>query len=78
VTAPVPLLTHVVQGVLLCERVAAASQRMEAMKGCSRGSLPGKPPADNSPGPSFYCAVIVKTVDAQTRAKTGINELLRE
>ena len=31
-----------------------------------------------SPGPSLYCAVIVKTVDAQTRAKTGINELLRE
>jgi len=28
--------------------------------------------------PSLYCAVIVKTVDAQTRAKTGINELLRD
>ena len=27
---------------------------------------------------SLYCAVIVKTVDAQTRAKTAINELLRE
>jgi 2,3,4,5-tetrahydropyridine-2-carboxylate N-succinyltransferase len=26
---------------------------------------------------SLYCAVIVKRVDAQTRAKTGINELLR-
>jgi len=26
---------------------------------------------------SLYCAVIVKTVDAKTRAKTGINELLR-
>ena len=26
---------------------------------------------------SLYCAVIVKKVDAQTRAKTGINELLR-
>ena len=25
----------------------------------------------------LYCAVIVKQVDAQTRAKTGINELLR-
>ena len=34
--------------------------------------------SDGSPGPSLYCAVIVKTVDAQTRAKTGINELLRE
>ena len=40
------------------------------------GSLPGKPLPDGSPGPSLYCAVIVKTVDAQTRAKTGINELL--
>jgi 2,3,4,5-tetrahydropyridine-2,6-dicarboxylate N-succinyltransferase len=42
------------------------------------GSLPGKPLPDGSPGPSLYCGVIVKTVDAQTRAKTGINELLRE
>jgi len=42
------------------------------------GSLPGKPLADGSPGPSLYCAVIVKTVDAQTRSKTGINELLRD
>ncbi len=42
------------------------------------GALPGKPLADGSPGPSLYCAVIVKTVDAQTRSKTGINELLRE
>jgi len=41
------------------------------------GSLPGKPPPDGSPGPSLYCAVIVKTVDAQTRSKTAINELLR-
>jgi 2,3,4,5-tetrahydropyridine-2-carboxylate N-succinyltransferase len=42
------------------------------------GSLPGKAFPDGSPGPSLYCAVIVKTVDAQTRAKTGINELLRD
>ena len=42
------------------------------------GSLPGKPLPDGSPGPSLYCAVIVKTVDQQTRAKTGINELLRD
>jgi 2,3,4,5-tetrahydropyridine-2-carboxylate N-succinyltransferase len=27
---------------------------------------------------SLYCAVIVKRVDAQTRAKVGINELLRQ
>ncbi len=42
------------------------------------GSLPGRPLGDGSPGPSLYCAVIVKTVDAQTRSKTGINELLRD
>ena len=42
------------------------------------GALPGKPLPDGSTGPSLYCAVIVKTVDAQTRAKTGINELLRD
>ncbi|MGN6356405.1 MAG: 2,3,4,5-tetrahydropyridine-2,6-dicarboxylate N-succinyltransferase [Novosphingobium sp.] len=42
------------------------------------GSLPGKSLPDGTPGPSLYCAVIVKTVDAQTRSKTGINELLRD
>jgi 2,3,4,5-tetrahydropyridine-2-carboxylate N-succinyltransferase len=42
------------------------------------GSLPGRPLPDGKPGPSLYCAVIVKTVDAQTRSKTGINDLLRD
>ena len=42
------------------------------------GTLPGKPLPDGRPGPSLYCAVIVKTVDAQTRSKTSINELLRD
>ncbi|ABS61890.1 2,3,4,5-tetrahydropyridine-2,6-dicarboxylate N-succinyltransferase [Parvibaculum lavamentivorans DS-1] len=42
------------------------------------GSLPGKANPDGSPAPSLYCCVIVKTVDAQTRAKTAINELLRD
>jgi 2,3,4,5-tetrahydropyridine-2,6-dicarboxylate N-succinyltransferase len=42
------------------------------------GSLAGRALPDGSPGPNLYCAVIVKTVDAQTRAKTAINELLRE
>ncbi|MDI9408148.1 MAG: 2,3,4,5-tetrahydropyridine-2,6-dicarboxylate N-succinyltransferase [Candidatus Pacebacteria bacterium] len=42
------------------------------------GSMPGKPLPDGSPGPSLYCAVIVKRVDAQTRAKTAINDLLRD
>jgi 2,3,4,5-tetrahydropyridine-2,6-dicarboxylate N-succinyltransferase len=42
------------------------------------GALPGKALPDGSPGPSLACAVIVKRVDAQTRAKTAINELLRD
>ena len=42
------------------------------------GNVPGKPLPDGTPGPSLYCAVIVKTVDAQTRSKTGINDLLRD
>jgi 2,3,4,5-tetrahydropyridine-2,6-dicarboxylate N-succinyltransferase len=42
------------------------------------GNLPGKPLPDGTPGPSLYCAVIVKTVDAQTRSKTSINDLLRD
>jgi len=42
------------------------------------GSLPGRPLADGSPGPSLYCAVIVKRVDERTRARTSINDLLRD
>tara|TARA_R110001606_G_scaffold176867_5_gene323450 strand:- start:3925 stop:4761 length:837 start_codon:yes stop_codon:yes gene_type:complete len=42
------------------------------------GTLPPKINVDGAPQPSLYCAVIVKTVDAQTRSKTGINELLRD
>ena len=42
------------------------------------GNVPGKPLPDGTPGPSLYCAVIVKTVDAGTRAKTAINDLLRD
>ena len=42
------------------------------------GSLPGKKLPDGSPGPNLYCAVIVKKVDAQTREKTSINDLLRD
>jgi 2,3,4,5-tetrahydropyridine-2-carboxylate N-succinyltransferase len=42
------------------------------------GTLPGKNLPDGSPGPGLACAVIVKRVDAQTRSKTAINELLRE
>jgi 2,3,4,5-tetrahydropyridine-2-carboxylate N-succinyltransferase len=42
------------------------------------GTLPGKPMRDGAPGPGLYCAVIVKRVDERTRAKTSINELLRD
>jgi len=42
------------------------------------GSLPGLPLADGRPGPNLYCAVILKRVDEGTRAKTSINELLRD
>ncbi len=42
------------------------------------GNLPGKPLANGEPGPSLACCVIVKRVDAKTRAKTSINELLRD
>ena len=42
------------------------------------GSLPGKPLADGSPGPSLSCAVIIKKVDEKTRAKTSVNDLLRD
>ena len=42
------------------------------------GAMPGKPLPSGEPGPSLYCAVIVKRVDEKTRAKTSINELLRD
>jgi len=42
------------------------------------GTMPGRPLRDGSPGPALYCAVIVKRVDEKTRAKTSINELLRD
>jgi 2,3,4,5-tetrahydropyridine-2,6-dicarboxylate N-succinyltransferase len=41
------------------------------------GTLPGRNFNDGTPGPGLACAVIVKRVDAQTRSKTSINELLR-
>ena len=50
------------------------SGRVPAYSVVVPGSLPGKNPSD----PSLYCAVIVKQVDASTRSKTAINELLRE
>jgi 2,3,4,5-tetrahydropyridine-2-carboxylate N-succinyltransferase len=42
------------------------------------GARPGKPMQNGQPGPSTACAVIMKRVDERTRAKTSINELLRD
>ena len=42
------------------------------------GTLPGAALPDGRPGPGLYCAVIVKQVDEKTRARTSINELLRD
>lgn len=39
--------------------------------------VPGTSPSSNG-GPALYCAVIVKQVDEKTRAKTSVNELLRD
>ncbi|WP_299816639.1 2,3,4,5-tetrahydropyridine-2,6-dicarboxylate N-succinyltransferase [uncultured Jannaschia sp.] len=42
------------------------------------GSMPGNQTMGNGEAaPNLYCAVIVKQVDAKTRSKTAINELLR-
>ena len=40
--------------------------------------VPGALPDPSGVGPSLACVVIVKTVDAQTRSKTSVNELLRD
>ena len=42
------------------------------------GTLPGRKLPDGTPGPNLACAVIIKRVDARTRAKTSLNELLRD
>lgn len=42
------------------------------------GNMPGHGLPTGGPGPSTYCAVIMKTVDEGTRAKTSINDLLRD
>ncbi len=53
------------------------SGRVPAYSVVVPGTLPGKPLPDGTPGPGLACAVIVKRVDAQTRSKTSINDLLR-
>ena len=42
------------------------------------GSMAGGTPTDGTPRPNLYCAVVIKRVDERTRAKTSINDLLRD
>ena len=42
------------------------------------GSMAGGTPSDGTPRPNLYCAVVIKRVDERTRAKTSINDLLRD
>ncbi|HHN72561.1 MAG TPA: 2,3,4,5-tetrahydropyridine-2,6-dicarboxylate N-succinyltransferase, partial [Thermopetrobacter sp.] len=44
------------------------------------GTMPGSKTElpNGRPAPQLYCAVIVKRVDEKTRAKTSINDLLRD
>jgi 2,3,4,5-tetrahydropyridine-2-carboxylate N-succinyltransferase len=42
------------------------------------GTMSGRQTNSGEPTPNLYCAVIVKRVDEKTRAKTSINELLRD
>jgi 2,3,4,5-tetrahydropyridine-2-carboxylate N-succinyltransferase len=57
---------------------AIVTGRVPAWSVVVPGTLPGAALPDGRPGPSLSCAVIVKRVDQQTRAKTAINELLRD
>jgi 2,3,4,5-tetrahydropyridine-2-carboxylate N-succinyltransferase len=56
---------------------AVTTGRIPAYSVVIPGTLPGKPLPNGAAGPGLYCCVIVKRVDAGTRAKTSINELLR-
>ena len=72
--------TFISQSTRIVDRATGAIYygRVPAYSVVVPGSMPGKPFPDGTMGPSLNCAVIVKTVDAQTRAKTAINDLLRE
>lgn len=67
--------TFISQSTKIVDRETGAVARGEvpAYSVVVPGALP-----DPKGGPSLACAVIVKRVDAQTRAKTGVNELLRD
>ena len=78
--AVLALGTFISQSTRIVDRATGAIYygRVPAYSVVVPGSMPGKPFPDGTMGPSLYCAGIVKTVDAQTRAKTAINELLRD
>ena len=57
---------------------AITTGRVPAYSVVVPGSLPGGTASDGVPRPNLYCAVIIKRVDASTRSKTSINELLRD
>jgi 2,3,4,5-tetrahydropyridine-2-carboxylate N-succinyltransferase len=67
--------TFITQSTRIVDRASGDVMRGEvpAYSVVVPGSLP-----DPNGGPSLACAVIVKRVDAQTRSKTSVNELLRE
>jgi 2,3,4,5-tetrahydropyridine-2,6-dicarboxylate N-succinyltransferase len=67
--------TFISQSTKIVDRETGAITRGEvpAFSVVVPGALP-----DPKGGPSLACVVIVKRVDAQTRAKTGVNELLRD
>ena len=86
--------SEVVEGVRVCEGavlsmgvyLGASTKIVDRATGTIyRGEVPaysvvvpGTIPASSPDQPSLACAVIVKTVDAQTRSKTSVNELLRD
>ena len=57
---------------------AITTGRVPAYSVVVAGSMAGGTPADGTPRPNLYCAVVIKRVDERTRAKTSINELLRD
>ena len=57
---------------------AITTGRVPAYSVVVAGSMAGGTPADGAPRPNLYCAVVIKRVDERTRAKTSINELLRD
>ena len=57
---------------------AITTGRVPAYSVVVPGSLPAGAASDGVPRPNLYCAVIIKRVDASTRSKTSINELLRD